>query len=158
MFLYRELVPADMAAVFDLRVRTWHNPHGAAELHRLGITPDSVIELMRTSHRGWVAEEGNRIVGFAMGNQRTGEMWVIAVLPEYENQGVGRGLLTRVEDWLWSAGWSEIWLTTDTDEQCRAVGFYRRQGWHDWKIENGDRFMKKGSTPSVAGNPAGAPP
>jgi GNAT superfamily N-acetyltransferase len=154
---YRELLPSDMDAVFDVRVKTWHNPNGAEELHRMGITPEAVVEMMRRSHRGWVAEDGDRIVGFAMGNKRTGEMWVIAVLPEYENQGIGRRLMSFVEDWLWSVGWHEIWLTTDPDEKYRAVGFYRRLGWRDWKFEDGDRFMRKGSNQSVETPPASAP-
>lgn len=143
MITYRELQPTDMAAIFEVRIKTWHNPHGAEELLRLGITPESVIAMLHTSHRGWVAVDAGQVIGFVMGNQQTGEMWVIAVLPEYENRGVGRRLLTLVEDWLWSAGWKELWLTTDPDENFRAVGFYRRLGWVDWKFENGDRFMRK---------------
>ena len=42
-----------------------------------------------------------------------------------------------------SEGWEEIWLTTDVDENLRAVGFYRHLGWEDWKFEDGDRFMRK---------------
>ncbi|MGF1655869.1 MAG: GNAT family N-acetyltransferase [Verrucomicrobiales bacterium] len=143
MINYRDLIPADMEAVFNVRVKTWHNPNGAVELQRMGITPESVVKMMSISHRGWVAEDQDRIVGFAMGNKKTGEMWVIAVLPEYENQGIGRSLMSLVENWLWSVGWREIWLTTDPDETFRAVGFYRCLGWCDWKIEEGDRFMRK---------------
>lgn len=55
MITYRELQPADMAAIFEVRIKTWHNPHGAEELLRLGITPGSVIAMLHTSHRGWVA-------------------------------------------------------------------------------------------------------
>ena len=109
----------------------------------MGITPESVQAMMQKSHRGWVAEQAGRVVGFVMGNKSTGEMWVIAVLKECENQGIGRNLMARVEEWLWSEGWDEIWLTTDPDENYRAVGFYRRLGWVDWKFEGGDRFMKK---------------
>jgi ribosomal protein S18 acetylase RimI-like enzyme len=143
MISFRELEPSDMEAVFDVRVKTWHNPNGAAELHHMGITPESVVASMRSSHRGWVAQDGNRVVGFTMGNRQTGEMWVIAVLPDYENRGIGRRLLSLVEDWLCAAGWQEIWLTTDTDDGFRAVGFYRRLGWCDWKFEDGNRFMRK---------------
>ena len=57
-------------------------------------------------------------------------------------RGIGKALLTRIEEWLWSEGWKEIWLTTDLDETDRAVGFYRHLGWKDWKIEK-DRYMKK---------------
>ncbi|MEM6885901.1 MAG: GNAT family N-acetyltransferase [Verrucomicrobiota bacterium] len=146
---YRELLPADMDAIFDVRVKTWHNPHGAEELHKMGITPDSVCEMVQVSHRGWVAEDGEQIVGFVMGNRDTAELWVIAVLPEYENQGIGRALMGLAEEWLFSEGCHEIWLTTDSDENFCAVGFYRHLGWKDWKIEDGDRFMKKVSNLSV---------
>jgi GNAT superfamily N-acetyltransferase len=78
-----------------------------------------------------------------MGHAKTGEMWVIAVLKEFEGRGVGRALIARVEEWLAKVGWSEVWLTTDVDENFRAVGFYKRLGWTDWKFEHGDRYMRK---------------
>lgn len=139
---YRELQSVDLRAVFRVRVATWHNDNGAVELHALGITPERVTHLLQTSHRGWVCEVDQQIVGFAMGDAQTGEMWVIAVLPEFEGAGIGRQLLQHVEDWLFET-WSEIWLTTDTDESFRAVGFYRHLGWQDWKLADGDRYLKK---------------
>ena len=140
---YREIGPDDMGSIFDVRVRTWHNPDGAAEMAAMGITQESVRELMAGSYRGWIAEADGEVVGFAMGNRANGEMWVIAVLEEFENRGIGRALLGRVEDWLVAEGCEELWLTTDPDENYRAVGFYRRLGWEDWKMEGGDRFMRK---------------
>lgn len=140
---YREILPLDMEAIFDVRVKTWHNPHGREELTRMGITPDSVCKLLGTTHRGWLAVARDEVIGFVMGNRETGEMWVIAVLKEYENRGVGRSLMALVEEWLFSEGCEELWLTTDQDEGYRTVGFYRHLGWHDWKIEGGDRFMRK---------------
>lgn len=141
---FRETQVRDIPVLFRVRLATWHNERGAEELAALGITHESVKGMIVCgSHRGWLCEDSGQVVGFAMGNRTTGEMWVIAVLKEYEGRGIGRRLLTLVEDWLWSVGWQEIWLTTDTDEAFRAVGFYRRQGWEDWKID-GDRFMKKG--------------
>lgn len=142
---YREITPDDMAAIFDIRVKTWHNPNGAEELMQMGITHDSVIEMMRISHRGWLAECDGQVVGFAMGNKQAGEMWVIAVLKDYENRGIGKSLIQLVENWLVSEGCNELWLTTDPDENYRAVGFYRHLGWKDWKMENNVRFMKKQS-------------
>jgi hypothetical protein len=50
--------------------------------------------------------------------------------------------MRQAEPWLFSHGWAEIWLRTDVDESVRAVGFYRRLGWVDWKID-GDRFLRK---------------
>ncbi len=49
----RELQPSDMDAIFDVRIRTWHNPDGAKELQQLGITPASFRALMKASQRGW---------------------------------------------------------------------------------------------------------
>ena len=140
---FREITTNDMQAIFAVRVATWHNEHGLEELTRMGITQKSVRQRMEDSHRGWLCEVDGRVIGFAMGDRKTGEMWVIAVLREYEGQGAGKTLLALVEKWLRGEGWKEIWLTTDTDEGFHAVGFYRHQGWEDWKIEGGNRFMRK---------------
>ena len=140
---YREITPEDMAAIFGVREKTWHNSNGAEEMAQLGITHESVIESMENSHRGWLAEDDGEVVGFAMGDKTSGEVWVIAVLKEYEDRGIGRGLMGLVETWLIEEGCEELWLTTDLDESYRAVGFYRRLGWGDWKMEDGDRFMRK---------------
>jgi ribosomal protein S18 acetylase RimI-like enzyme len=140
---YRSIQPEDMAAIFAVRVATWHSPRAVEEMTALGITPETVMAMLACgSHRGWLCETDGRVVGFCMGNRETGEMWVIAVLKAYEGQGIGRRLLTHVEVWLWEAGWEEIWLTTDPDDTARAVGFYRHLGWVDWKLDR-NRYMKK---------------
>lgn len=141
---FHEIRPDDIQAIFDLRVATWHNDNGREEMTALGITQDSVREMMKSTHRGWLCEIESRVVGFAMGNRENGEMWVIAVLKDFEGKGIGKRLLRFVEDWLFAESWDEIWLTTDPDESMRAVGFYRHLGWTDWKLEpDGDRFMKR---------------
>lgn len=139
----REIVQEDMEVIFDVRVRTWHNPNGAEEMASMGITPEAVIALIAKDHRGWLAECEDQVVGFTMGDKSTGEMWVIAVLPAFENRGIGKALMAKVEEWLFAEGNDELWLTTDADENFRAVGFYRALGWDDWKMEDGDRFMRK---------------
>lgn len=145
---YREIEDHDIPAIFAVRIQTWHTPRGAEELVQMGITPESVRAMLQAgTHRGWLAEIDGTVVGFTMGNRQNGEMWVVAVLPEWENQGIGRQLMERVESWLFSEGWSEIWLTTDPDETVRAIGFYRRLGWTDWKFERGDRYMRKSAPP-----------
>jgi GNAT superfamily N-acetyltransferase len=138
----RRIVESDIPELFRVRVATWHNQNGAEELTRFGITPESVAAQLRTTHRGWLWEIDGRTVGFAIGDRSNGEMWVIAVLKEHEGKGIGGRLLRAVEDWLFSEGWEEIWLTTDLDPAFRAVGFYRSNGWEDWKLD-GDRYMRK---------------
>lgn len=140
---FREITAADMDAIFAVRIATWHNDGGAQELIGLGITPESVRVMLQDTHAGWLCEIDSRVVGFAMGNRTTGEMWVIAVLPEHEGYGIGKRLLALVEEWLFEEGCEQLWLTTDLDESLRAVGFYRHLGWEDWKFEDGDRYMWK---------------
>ncbi len=140
---YRLIEISDIPALFQVRVATWHNENGARELTEMGITSASVEQqLVSGTHQGWLAEVDGVVVGFAIGNKTKGEMWVIAVLSEFEGCGIGRELITRVERWLFSLGWESIWLTTHLDPDFRAVGFYRSLGWVDWKMEK-DRYMRK---------------
>ena len=148
---FRRITARDMDAVFAVRTATWDNPDAERELTELGITPESVRELLRTTHRGWLCEVDGQAVGFTIGNRATGEVWVIAVLAEHEGRGIGRGLIERVEAWLFDEGWPMIWLTTYRDEAMRAVGFYRHLGWEDVRVEpRGDRFMQKRSADAVS--------
>ena len=139
----REIKPEDIPSLFDIRIKTWHNSNGAEEMLQMGITHESVIKMMEKTHRGWLAEVDGDIVGFTIGNQVTGEMWVIAVLNEFENRGIGRSLMQKIEKWLFDKGADKLWLVTDPNEEFRAVGFYHRLGWQDWKIEQGSRYMIK---------------
>jgi GNAT superfamily N-acetyltransferase/2'-5' RNA ligase len=154
----REIEPHDIPALFAVRVATRQNALSLDELTSLGITEESVLATLGATHRGWLCEEDGRVVGFAMGNRENGEMWVIALLPEFEGRGIGAALMARVEEWLWSEGWSEIWLTTDTDPALRAYGFYRRLGWADHEIKDGLRYMKKARPSGGVPNRAGPPP
>lgn len=141
---FRPIGPADIPDLFRIRVATWENPRGAEELAALGITRASVAELLRAgNHQGWLAEVAGRPVGFAIVNRVTGELWVVAVLPEFEGRGIGRDLMLRVEAWLLCAGWDRIWLTTYAEDHWRAIGFYQQLGWTFWKHEDGDRYLEK---------------
>ena len=83
-----------------LKTFTRDEEQAEIELTRMGITPEAVRELLADSHRGWLCEVDGRVAGFSMGNKSTGEMWVIAVLKEFEDRGIGMALLQQVEDWL----------------------------------------------------------
>ena len=99
--------------------------------------------MIGATHGGWLCEVDSKTVGFAMTNGRTGEFWVIAVLPEYEMRGIGSKLPLLAEDWLRSIGWEEIWLWTSLDTNLKAYSFYRNRGWMDAEIRSDQRFMKK---------------
>jgi len=139
---FRPIADPDVGALFDVRTRTRENSYTLAELHRLGITPESVRARLATTFAGWLCGDGDRVVAFAMADRSTGELWVIAVLPEYEGRGIGGELMRRAEEWLWASGCERAWLTTDVDTSLRAYRFYRHRGWTDWKIADGLRWME----------------
>lgn len=139
----REIMPADIPALFAVRVVTHENRLTLDELAALDITEESVARRMMGSFKGWLCEVDGRVVGFAMGDRATGELWVIAVLPEYIGRGIGSALLRQVEDWLKAEGCPRLWLTTDVDPGLKAYTFYRQHGWVDDRIEHGLRYMVK---------------
>lgn len=139
----RDIEKDDVPALFPLRAATRENRLSIEQLDGMGINEKSVAAMLETTHRGWLCEADGSIVGFSMGNRDNGEMWVIAMLPEYEGRGIGAELLSRVECWLWKEGWKEIWLTTNVDPSLRAYGFYIKQGWTDSVIKDNMRYMKK---------------
>lgn len=145
---FREITLADLPALFAVRVATHENRLSYAELAALDITVASVADKLQGSFKGWLCEVEQRIVGFAIGDRATGELWVIAVLPEYLGQRIGSRLLTLVENWLRENGCSRLWLTTDLDPSLKAYAFYRAHGWEDERLENGLRYMEKRFPPA----------
>ena len=139
---FREILLADAPALFDVRTRTRENTYTLGQLQALGITDESVSQKLATTFKGWLCTDGTQTVGFCMADRSTGELWVIAMLPEYEGRGIGRSLMRLAEEWLWVSGCSRAWLTTDMDTTLRAYGFYRHREWTDWKVENGLRWME----------------
>jgi enterochelin esterase-like enzyme/GNAT superfamily N-acetyltransferase len=148
MITYRQIVEADIPALFEIRRATWGNDRAEEEMAALGIHHESVVARLRSDHAGWIAFLEGKPAGFAMANRSNGELWVVAVLPECERHGMGRELMRQAEAWLFSHGWEEIWLTTHADEHNRALGFYHHLGWVDWKVEH-DRYLKKANPRST---------
>lgn len=139
---FREITAADVPALFHVRTRTRENTLTLEELQRLGITPRTVTESLASSTRGWLCADDGRVVAFCMADRATGELLVVAALPEYEGRGVGGRLMALAEEWLAESGCKRAWLTTDLDTTLRAYGFYRKRGWTDWKIERNLRWME----------------
>ena len=49
---FREIQTQDLDAIFEIRIATWHNSNGREEMTRMGITPESVRQMMQHSHLG----------------------------------------------------------------------------------------------------------
>jgi GNAT superfamily N-acetyltransferase len=127
---FRRTQPSDVEELFSIRARTRENPISKDRLASLGITPESSAATIASGRmRGWVCLDGANPVGFCNGDSETGEVLVLAVLPEYEGRGIGKRLLSYVIEWLRSVGFSKIWLAATPDPRIRAHGFYRSLGW-----------------------------
>jgi ribosomal protein S18 acetylase RimI-like enzyme len=127
--IFRPTLDQDIDALFIVRAATRENPMSAAQLAALGITPaSSKAALAAGEIVGYVCSVQDQIVGFCSADCASGEVLVLAVLPEYEGLGVGKGLLQRIVAQLGQEH-SRIWLAANPDPQGRAHGFYRRQGF-----------------------------
>ena len=136
---YREMLVADLPAVFELRVATRENAITLEELEQdYGITPASLAEAMAADVKGWLCEEKGLVVGFAMGDRSNGEIQVVAVRPGFEDRGIGKQLLGFVQRWLHQEGHDEVWLLSNPDSGIRAHGFYRKLGWQPTGERRGD--------------------
>ena len=135
---------ADVRAALDVRLSTRENAITADELARdFGVTVRSVEEAMRADVAGWLCEDADRVVGFAMGDRSNGEVLVVAVLPCCEGRGIGRTLLGHVQDWLFSQGHEELMLLANPDPTIRAARFYERAGWESTGIAVGNDVVMK---------------
>lgn len=91
------------------------------------ISDEQVRHAIEVSGKGWVVKVQSGIVGFAVGNAETGNIWALFVDPQHEGQGHGRRLHDTMLRWLWSRGLQRLWLSTDPG--TRAQRFYQRAGW-----------------------------
>ena len=140
----RLTVEADVEMLFDIRTSVRENLQNREELAQLGVTPESVVELLRGSGRGWLALVDGEPAGFSLANADEGTVFAMFVRPEQEGKGLGRRLMAEAEAWLFSRGWPEIWLLTGADPSLRAHGFYRRLGWRLHRPHGNDqvRYVK----------------
>lgn len=130
--IFREAIPADVPALLALRFATVENAITAEELEaEYGITAETIADGLGGPHRGWLCEEDGHPLGFSIGDGATGEVQVVAVLPEAEGRGIGGEVLRRVAAWLFECGHRRVWLRANPDATLRAAGFYRHLGWRD---------------------------
>jgi ribosomal protein S18 acetylase RimI-like enzyme len=104
MRLIREIEIADIPSLFRVRTATDENRFSREDLAALDINAATVKEKLLGNYKGWLCDEDGEVVGFAMGDKSSGELWVIAVLPSHICKGIGSQLLKQVENWLFKHG------------------------------------------------------
>jgi GNAT superfamily N-acetyltransferase len=126
----RPAVPGDARECVRIRGLTRENAIDEARLRSAGITVDTwARDIASGALPGVVCEAGGRMVGYCFGDRATGEVVVLALLPEHEGKGLGRALLDAVTGLLRARGHGRLFLGCSPDPACRAYGFYRHLGW-----------------------------
>lgn len=127
---YRPALPGDVSECMVVRGRTRQNPASEEFLRSIGITSKSWRENIRSGALpGYVCIVAGEIVGFCFGVRETGEIQVVAVLPDFERLGIGRELLDRTSRELAKLGHARLFLGCSPDPASRSHGFYRHLGW-----------------------------
>lgn len=127
---YRAALPDDVAECLDVRGRTRENAISAEGLKARGITLQSWAEDVRQGALpGYVCLADGKIIGFCFGVRESGEVAVLALLPAFENQGIGRSLLSRIAQELKTFRFNRLFLGCSPDPSTRSYGFYRHLGW-----------------------------
>jgi GNAT superfamily N-acetyltransferase len=121
----RIATPADIEAMHRIRLAVRENR--LSDLSR--VTPAQYHAMLETRGRGWVYEDSSArdtIVGFAIADHSTRNIWALFVQPGYEGRGIGRALHDAMIEWLFAVGDTPLWLTTDAG--TRAARFYAAAG------------------------------
>lgn len=125
----RQATERDVEELFRIRTSVMENHQSREELAGIGVTPGTVVEMLRSTASAWIAEVNGHPIGFSLADAARETVFALFVQPAFEKRGIGRMLLDRAEDWLWEQGCGRIWLLTGAEPHIRAHGFYRRQGW-----------------------------
>ena len=127
---YRPAIPTDAPECIRIRGLTRENAVSEQRLRTLGITAESWATEVRSGNLpGFVCTAGLQMAGYCFGASKTGEVVVLALLPHYESQGVGRRLLSLVVAQLRARGHDRLYLGCSSDPSARSYGFYRYLGW-----------------------------
>lgn len=130
----RAATAADIPACIELRGRTRENAVSPQRLAELGITAQtwggSVASGEMLGLLAWqTSAHGERLAGYCFGDVASGEIVVLALLPEDEGLGLGRQLLLALMQRLREHGHERLFLGCSDDPASRSWGFYRHLGW-----------------------------
>lgn len=129
-YTYRCAIPDDIGNCMELRGQTRENAVSIERLNALGITRESwSSDVVNGNLRGYVCLDEGRIVGYCFGDSRTGEIVVLALLPDWEGRGIGRQLLNLIVQDFAAAGFQRLFLGCSSNPEVRSYGFYRHLGW-----------------------------
>ncbi|RCU43221.1 ribosomal-protein-alanine N-acetyltransferase [Corallincola luteus] len=124
----RELVAADIAAVMHIEQRS--HSHPAAESNILPSLTGADISI--------AAVNDGQVIGFYIASQVLDEVTLtdIAVLPEFQGQGIGRRLLVDMLTRAEAAGGKHLFLEVRASNMA-AQALYRSEGFNELGVRHG---------------------
>ncbi len=129
MIEIREIASDDIATIMYIRSHTRQNSLSLSEMKETGITAEYLEDKLATTHKGWLARCNGTESGYIIADLAFSEIWVLAVLAQYEGCGIGRTLLDRASSYLFHSGKQRISLETPADQSLRAHKLYKAAGW-----------------------------
>ena len=142
---YRAAIPADAGQCIIVRGRTRQNAASPEWLRSIGVTPESwAANIGSGALPGHVCTVDENIIGFCFGARASGEIEVLAMLPEFENLGIGKELLARTCEALAQLGHRRLFLACSPEPSSRSYGFYRHLGWRSTETfdDHGDEILE----------------
>lgn len=149
-YRYRPAVPDDAPRCVAVRGQTRENAFSVDQLKAIGVTVDSwragiadgslpghvcLFDGGRDGARDGGAggetggDPGGKVIGYCFGAPSSGEVVVLALLPEHENRGIGKKLLDTLVSDFKALGHQRLFLGCSANPAVRSYGFYRHQGW-----------------------------
>lgn len=143
----RAYTNSDRGAVVELALRAWEPVHASmrrvlGEMLYRRLIPDwresqraTVTEdLDSESSHVWVAVREETVAGFVAvhlePDDRTGEVYLVAVDPDHQGRGVGRALIDHATAWIGEQGMTKAMVETGGDEGHRpARALYENAGY-----------------------------
>ena len=122
---FREAKISDIKGLYAVRISVKEN-----KLPDPGFITEKEYEKYLTYHgKGWLCEEGEEVVGFAIVGLAQRNIWALFVHPAHEGKGIGKKLHDMMLEWYFDQTNQTVWLGTGPN--TRAEDFYRKAGWKE---------------------------
>ncbi|GAA4299200.1 GNAT family N-acetyltransferase [Nibribacter koreensis] len=98
------------------------------------IKDQDYVPMLHAPNKGWVVEVADKVVGFAVVDVLSQNIWALFVTPGHDKQGIGKALQQQMLTYAFQYC-DHLWLSTEPGS--RAEVFYQRTGWHSTGLTPG---------------------
>lgn len=147
MTTYRQITPDDTESLAQVARVVWNEGHPVWGKLAAAYEGGFPAGELKDDHAGWTYSLDGIFVGFALADRTTGQVLMIAMLPEHRKKRIGRELMRQAEGWLWSHGWNEIHLSVDGGVTENAAIFFNHLGWETTGEGRETTMVKKNPGP-----------